>query len=173
MKRRPKSLLITLLLLPFMVWAAFSFVRSQSTPSEAELLVNFRQNRTAFNQLASMARADDLIWVTQNRGLTSKKVGKNEYKDLEIPKSRLVQYQTLMRRTRINLITYSSNRKICRFSAINGGALDTSWSIGYAWAKNPAIPMTIVPSAYYHTGQMRETTVYSPIEKDWYFFNLR
>lgn len=173
MKRRPKLLLVTLLLLPILAIAAFNFARSLRAPNEADMLANFRQNEGALNQLVEMARADDLVYIGRQSGLAHRKLNSNEYEEVDVSENRLKQYRVLMKKAGTDQMTYSSNRGICRFRVIGSGGLDTSWSIGYAWANNPKIPMRLVKSAFYENRLVRDTIVYSTIKKNWYLYNKR
>ncbi len=173
MKRRPKPLLLTLILLPIIAFAAFYFSRSQGVPSEAEMISNVQKNRAAFQQLVEMAHSDNLLSAGSLHGLKLKKLRTDEFKRVEISQARLKQYQALLKQVGAKRIDYSLSRGTCRFYVFGGGFTDTSWSIGYAWARKPTTAMKIVPSAYSQQGQMRDTTVHSIIEKDWFIFHSR
>ncbi len=133
------------------------------------MLANFRQHKAVLQILVSMARQDNLTYLGDTFGRRNIVItGKNEWKEVDISKNRQVQYRALMEQSGVHTIAYQHH--ICRFIVFAGGFTDTSWTVGYAWAQKPVIPMTIVPSAYYDQTKMRGTTVYSEIENGWFIY---
>lgn len=159
----------------------FFVSRSQRAPSESEMRANFRRDKTLLTQFVRMARNDKLRWTNGERSdclgdidYYDKKSGATCYKARhDLSEERQGKYRAIMRQAGVHNVVYSSDEGICRFSVFGGGFTDTSWSIGYAWAEKPSIPLKIVPSAYYYRGQMRGTIVYSRLEKDWFIYRSR
>ncbi len=179
MKGRPKPLRITLMLLPLLAFAVFHLVHSRSALSEAGMLANFHQNKMTLVELSQMAREDKMRWTNgvdsdpyeifdhydKKSGITSLKDGP------AISSKRLAKYKQLMEQCGVQSVGCDENGSSCSFYFFGGGFGDTTWSIGYEWT--PTKPTPLVSSAYYYKGQMRDTAVYSPIEKDWYIYNSR
>jgi hypothetical protein len=85
-----------------------------------------------------------------------------------ISKQRLAQYHSTM--NKLGVVPISGDDDYAQFDVFGGGFADTTWSIGYAWSKQP--PKAIVKSAY-NTMPMRERRVHSHIEGNWYIYHRR
>ena len=133
MKRRPKPLLLTLILLPIIAFAAFYFSRSQQMPSESEILANFKAHKATFRKLAQMARSDSIIYVSHSSGRHRASDFSDPDIGDELPAKRVQQYAALMKKAGIVWIGGPDVHPI-RFRIAGGqrGIL-RGWSLGVAW----------------------------------------
>ena len=182
MKRRPKPLLATLILLPVVALAAFWFSRSQQIPSESEILANFKTHKTIFIKLAQMAESDDLIFVSSRYGEYQSSTIADPDEGAELPAKRVQQYTVLMQKIGVESLRHSDGRPL-RFNLAGGNrGLLRDWSFGIVFedlfpgAPSEAVPL--VTSAYQTPPKAPpfnpifyvETFTFSKIEPRWFLY---
>jgi hypothetical protein len=173
MKSGLKRFVFLLLVPAAFAFGIFFFARSQRAPSETEMLANLKTHKRELNQLVQMARSDHLFFMNGDTGTANKRIKANNFQEVDISKSRLMQYKTLMEKVGVQNFSCSFDNSACHAGVFGGGFADTTWSVGYAWELKPDPSMKIVPSAYYDQIKMRDTTVYSKIESHWFIYRSR
>ena len=179
MKRRPKPLLLTLILLPIIAFAAFYFSRSRQMPSEAEILANFKTHKATFRKLAQMAKSDGIVYLTQTSGKMLSSYSPNPEDGVETPATLVQRYAPLMKEAGVIWIGGRDVRPM-RFRVAGGQrGLLRGWSLGFAWenlysgARSYAVPL--VSSAYQippkRPGFLDDANfTFSKIEPSWFLY---
>ena len=182
MKRRPKPLLLTLILLPIIAFAAFYFSRSQQMPSEAEILANFKTHKAIFRQLVRMSKSDRIIYVSNSSGRHRASDFSDPDKGDELPAKRVQQYAALMQKIGVTSLRHSDGKPL-RFNIASGQrGLMRDWHMGivfenpFTGAPSRAVPL--VASAYqtppkappFNPIFYAENFTFSKIEPRWFLY---
>ncbi len=156
MSRKGKIVLSIIVLLLGLKWWSLP-------PSEDQLKARFVEHRAEFEVLRSMVQAD-----APHISLHTLQNSIQRDDNSALPPARVQRYQALMQTLHIWRI--DGNKERFRMYVFGGGFTDTSWSIGYAFSRKR--PQKIVSSAYKRQF-VRDTTVYSPLDGNWYLYQLR